>query len=337
MKVPLEPHYRQRYYELLEETFDSGFLSEGRMVERFENRFGEFVCGLNAAAVSNCGMGLLSVLEFLGVRGYEVIMPSNTFMATPLAARHAGAEVVYADCNREDLCLSLEDLKKRITRRTKAVILVHIGGHLAFQSREIADFLAEREIALIEDCAHAHGASWNGRAAGSFGVAGVYSFYATKTMPLGEGGMVVTSSSELDLWVHKYRNYGKFEYKIPGMNCRMNEVTAALGLVQMERLPMILDWKRALAEKYDRIFDNRVRLPEGMASGYYKYIVFDTDVMEKTGAVFDRLCHEIENVRADLPNSEWVRDHHSCPPIYFGWEGSELSEETLFSRLIGNK
>jgi len=337
MKIPFESSYRKKYFELLNEVFDSDFLSEGRMVEKFEERFGRYVGDLKAAAVSNCGMGLLSVLEFLGVRGHEVIVPTNTFMATPLAARHAGAEVVYADCNREDLCLSLEDLKKRVTRRTRAVILVHIGGHLAFQSQEIADFLAEREIALVEDCAHAHGADWNGRAAGSFGVAGVYSFYATKTMPLGEGGMVVTSSSDLDSWVRKYRNYGKFEYRIPGMNCRMNEVTAALGLVQMERLPMILDWKRVLAAKYDRIFESRVRLPEGMASGYYKYIVFDTNVMEKTGAVFDRLCHEIENVRADLPNSEWVRDHHSCPPIYFGWEGAELSEETMAARLIRGK
>jgi dTDP-4-amino-4,6-dideoxygalactose transaminase len=337
MKIPFEPEYRERYYALLDELFDSNFLSEGPMVERFEGRFGACVGGLKATAVSNCGMGLLSVLEFVGVRGHEVIVPSNTFMATALAVRHAGADVVYADCNRKDLCLSLEDLKKRITRRTKAVILVHIGGHLAFQSQEIADFLAEQGIALIEDCAHAHGAHWNDKSAGSFGLAGVYSFYATKTMPLGEGGMVVTNSEDVDYWVRKYRNYGKFEYKIPGMNCRMNEVTAALGLVQMDRLPVILEWKRALAKKYDGIFENRVRFPQGMVSGYYKYIVFDTNVTEKTGAVFDRLCHEIEGIKTSLPHSEWIRDHHCCPPIYFGWDGADLSMEELSKRLIGKR
>jgi dTDP-4-amino-4,6-dideoxygalactose transaminase len=214
------------------------------------------------------------------------------------------------------------------------VILVHIGGHLAFESHEIAAYLAECEIALIEDCAHAHGAEWNGLTAGSFGLAGVYSFYATKTMPLGEGGMIVTRDPEMDAWVRKFRNYGKFEYKVRGLNSRMNEVTAALGLVQLERLPLILDWKRKLAAKYDRIFENRVRFPVGMISGFYKYIVFDTVLLEKTGAVFDVLCHDIEGNPAYLPNSKWVREHHACVPIYYGWDGADLTEKELTQRLI---
>lgn len=334
MKVIFEEPYRRRYAELLEEVFDSGFLSEGDMVRRFEAEFSRLTGGLECAAVANCGLGLWAVLECLGVRGREVVVPTNTFMATPLAARKAGAEVVYADCNRDDLCLSLEDLQRRITPRTAAVVLVHVGGHLAFESQAIADFLRERNIPLVEDCAHAHGASWNDRVAGGFGVAGVYSFYATKTMPLGEGGMAVSRDPEITRWIRSFRNYGKFDYAVQGLNCRMNEVTAALGLVQLERLPRILEWKRRLAAKYDQVFPNRVRFPPGMVSGYYKYVVFDEPVREFTGAVFDPLCHEIEKTGLSLPNAEWARARHACPPIWYGWDGADLTPGELRRRVL---
>lgn len=335
MKVILEEPYRRRYAQLLEEVFDSGFLSEGVMVGRFEVEFARQVGGLECTAVANCGLGLWAVLERLGVRGREVVVPTNTFMATPLAARQAGARVVYADCNREDLCLSLDDLKRRITPRTAAVVLVHVGGHLAFQSPDIASFLEERGIPLVEDCAHAHGATWNGRSAGAFGVVGVYSFYATKTMPLGEGGMVVSRDPDLTRWIRSFRNYGKFDYVVSGLNCRMNEVTAALGLVQLERLPRILEWKRRLAAKYDQVFSNRVRFPEGMVSGYYKYVVFDEPVQEVTGPVFNPLCHEIEGITEVLPNAQWVKEHHACPPIWYGWDGADLDPWELRRRILG--
>ncbi|WP_320040081.1 DegT/DnrJ/EryC1/StrS family aminotransferase [uncultured Desulfobacter sp.] len=333
MFVPFESTARQKYITLLEEVFDSGFLSEGSMVKRFEAGFSELTGGLKCVALANCGLGLMAALEYIGVEGGEVIVPTNTFMATPLSVRRAGARVVYADCNREDLCLSFKDLKKRITPLTRAVIIVHIGGHLAFETEQIAAYLKKRNIALIEDCAHAHGGVLNGRCAGSFGLAGIYSFYATKTMPLGEGGILTTRELSLVNWTQKWRNYGKFEYKIPGINARMNEVTAALGLVQLERLPMILKWKQKLAEKYDQIFDNRIHFPKGMQSGYYKYIVFNTDPAEKTGAVFDTLCHEIDGLTDCFPNAEWVSRHHACPPIFFGWDGADLSSKDLSKRL----
>jgi dTDP-4-amino-4,6-dideoxygalactose transaminase len=335
MKVVIDSRTRLRYFALLEEVFDSGFLSEGGMVRRFEEAFGAFTAIPECIAVANCGLGLQAVLEGLDVRGREVVVPTNTFMATPLAARKAGAEVVYADCGREDFCLSLKDLARRITPRTAAVVLVHVGGHIAFQSEAIAAFLAERGIPLVEDCAHAHGATWNGMAAGGFGVAGVYSFYATKTMPLGEGGIVVSRDPQLAAWVRDWRNYGKFAYRVPGTNARMNEVTAALGVAQLERLPEILAWKQALAARYDAVFPERLRLPAGMVSGYYKYIVFDVPLREATGKVFDPLCHEIEGRPGDFPGAAWVREHHACPPIWYGWDGAALPQEGLRERVAG--
>lgn len=337
MVIPFEEEYRKKFYELEEQIFDSNFWSEGKMQRTFEEKFGEYV-KLGARAVSSGGAGLLAILEYVDVHGKDVIVPANTFWADARAVQLAGGNVIFADCNKEDLCLSLEDLKKKVTANTKAVIVVHIGGHLAFQIEEIAQYCEEKGIALIEDCAHVHGGWWNGKTGGHYGLAGAYSFYATKTMPLGDGGMVVSQNSDLLKWIEKYRNYGKevidghVYYKLPdGFNFRINEFTAALGIVQIERLPQILAWKHELARKYDKIFENRVQLPKGMESGYYKYIVFDTPLSQETGQVFGPgdLGDVIAGVEADVPNSHWVVEHHKCAPIYLGYEYAEKSVEEL--------
>jgi dTDP-4-amino-4,6-dideoxygalactose transaminase len=328
----------------LDEIFESNFWSDGKMTRRFEESFEAFT-GLPSCAVTSGGTGLLSILEYVHVRDGEVIVPANTFWATAQAAKKAGAKVVYADCNKEDLCMSYTDMVSKVTPNTKAVILVHIGGHIAFETEKIARYCEEHHIALIEDCAHAHGAQWNGKCAGSYGLAGSYSFYATKTMPLGEGGMVVSKDRELIAWMKKFRNYGKevlpgniVTYPMKeGFNYRISEFTAALGIVQMEHLPVILEWKRTLAEKFDRIFDKRVVLPEGMVSGYYKYIVFDEELKEETGKVFNHtdFGNEIEGISLELPNSYWAAQHHKCAPIYYGWEQAELSAEAIKEYLLG--
>lgn len=343
MVLPFEKEYRERYYRLLDEVFASNFWSDGKMTRKFEEMFENFT-GLFSCAVSSGGTGLLSILEYIGVKGKEVIVPANTFWATAQAAKKAGASVVYADCNKNDLCLSYDDMVSKVTGDTKAVIVVHIGGHIAFEIEKIAKFCGEHGIALIEDCAHAHGAEWNGKAAGSWGIAGSYSFYATKTMPLGEGGMVVSRDEQLIAWMKKFRNYGKevlpgniVTYPVrEGFNYRISEFTAALGIVQMERLPVILEWKRMLAHKYDGIFQNRVILPPNMKSGYYKYIVFDQELSEQTGKVFNDtdFGNEIEGRKADLPNSYWAAAHHKCAPIYYGWDKAELPAEEIKRYLL---
>jgi len=342
MRIDLDANVRKRFHSLCEEVFDSGFLSDGPMLRRFEAVFSE-LSGLNAVAVCNGGAALQALFERIGVSGREVIVPANTFWATAAAARRAGGRLVYADCERDDLCMSLDDLQRKTGPNTAAVCITHIGGHIAFRIEEIAEFCRSRDIPLVEDCAHAHGATFKGRSAGSWGMAGAYSFYATKTMPLGEGGMIVTSNTELEEWLKRHRNYGKIvengsvRYTSPdGFNYRMNEITAALGLAQAESLPAVLEWKRTLAAKYDQIFENRVRLPQGMRSGYYKYIVFDQELTEETGKVFARsdFGNEIEGVACDLPNSWWVAEHHRCAPIWHGWDGAVLGVRELKQRLI---
>ena len=142
------------------------------------------------------------------------------------------------------MCLSLDSLKSSITENTKAIIVVHIGGHMAFEINEISDYCKNKGIFLIEDCAHAHGASFKGKPPGSYGIGGVYSFYSTKTLTVGEGGMLVSNDEDLFSFAKKWRNYGKPNYDIVGSNGRMNEVTAAFGVVQMQRAPQIIKFKR---------------------------------------------------------------------------------------------
>ena len=252
------------------------------------------------------------------MRGKTVLCPSNTFMADPLAIQVAGAKVEFVDCNRDDLCMSFADLERKIAaHRPAAVMLVHIGGHIAFEVERIAALCGAEGIVLIEDCAHAHGASWNGRRPGSYGDAGIWSFAPTKTISTGEGGLLVSRHPELVDYARAYRNYAKPDYAQPGLNYRMNEFTAAIGLLATERLEEIVAWKNTIArEQLDPAHEARVHLPDGMVSGYYKYIVF-APIERSTGKVYDEPCHRVMGHPVDLPNSDWVASNHWCVPLYY--------------------
>jgi len=305
---------RARFHALIDEVLDSNRWTEASLTGRFEDAWAAHN-DLPAVAVSSWAGGALAALHFAGVQGETVLCPSNTFMATPLAAIRAGANVEFVDCSREDLCMSFDDFEP------KAALLVHIGGHIAFDSERIARYCAENGIFLIEDCAHAHGATWSGRKPGSYGDAGVYSLYATKTISTGEGGVLVSKRPEVIEHARAFRNYGKTSYEIHGLNFRMSEFTAALGLVQIERLPEIVAWKNGVARDYlDSEYPGRLGLPDGMVSGYYKYIVFDW-LERSTGRVYDEPCHRILGHDVDLPNTDWVARNHSCVPLYYRPEG----------------
>ncbi|WP_249011951.1 DegT/DnrJ/EryC1/StrS aminotransferase family protein [Conexibacter sp. DBS9H8] len=315
---------RDRFHALIDEVIDSNRWSEATFTERFEQAWSDWN-GLPAVATSSWSGGALAALHFAGVEGETVLCPSNTFMATPLAAVRAGARVEFVDCNREDLCMSFADFEAKAERyRPKAALLVHIGGHIAFDAKRIADYCAAHDIFLIEDCAHAHGAEWRGSDGsvtkpGQYGDAGVYSFYATKTVSTGEGGILVSKRPELIEFARGFRNYGKPSYDVQGLNFRMNEFTAALGLIQTERMPDVVAWKNAVAREHldPRFPGSRLELPAGMTSGLYKYIVFDW-LEQSTGRVYDQPCHRIfGHTHVELPNTDWVAKHHSCPPLYY--------------------
>jgi len=311
-------------HESWDKIIESQRWSEGDFTNLFEEKWTKHN-NLGSVAFSSWGGAALAACEYFNLKGKIVLCPSNTFMATPLSAVKAGCQVEFVDCNKDDLCLSLDDLKVKIEKyKPAAVWLVHIGGHISFQIEEIAKLCTEKGIILLEDCAHAHGASWNGKRPGSWGDAGVYSFYATKTVSTGEGGILVTKHDKLVEFAKKYRNYGKFEYEVEGLNYRMSEFTAAIGCVQADRIDDIVGWKNEYAQKVlDPQHPNRVIFPDGMISGYYKYIVFD-EIEKSTGKVYDELCHTIMKKDYDLPNSEWVAKNHWCVPLYYKGAEEEI-------------
>jgi perosamine synthetase len=313
---------RERVLEIWDSILEGQQWSEGEWTRRFEEAWSGWN-GLGAVAFGSWTGGALAALEFAGVRRETVLCPSNTFMATPLAAVRAGADVRFVDCNREDLCMSFEDFERKVAQhRPRAAILVHIGGHIAFDAERIAELCRSEGIFLIEDCAHAHGARWGDRRPGVYGDAGVYSFYATKTVSTGEGGVLVSRHDDLLEFSRAFRNYGKPEHRVEGLNFRMSEFTAALATVQTERLDEIVAWKNAVArERLDPVHERRLELPEGMTSGLYKYVVFEP-IERSTGKVYDQPCHRLMGHSVDLPNTDWVAENHWCAPLYYRPDGS---------------
>lgn len=307
----------KKLHKMWDKIIETQKWSEGAFTEEFEKKWGNY-CGLESVAFSNWAGAALAALEFFNLKGKTVLCPGNTFIATALSIKKAGAQVEFVDCNKDDLCMSLEDLRLKIEQfKPAAVFLVHIGGHIAFQINEIAQLCEQKGIILLEDCAHSHGASWNGRKAGSWGDAGIYSFYATKTISTGEGGMLVSNNNDLIEFAKKYRNYGKPDYNVEGLNYRINEFAAAIGCVETDRLDEIVAWKNNYAKKeLDPRYLNRVRFPEGMISGYYKYIVFNL-IKKSTGKVYDTPAYQLMKSASHLLNCDWIAQNHWCVPIYY--------------------
>lgn len=305
-----------KIHEYFDKIVASNKWTEGYFTELFENKWAEYN-NLDSVAFSSWSGAAMAAMEFYNLKGKTVLCPSNTFMATPLSVINAGANIQFADCNRFDLCMSFDDLKEKAEKyKPAAVWIVHIGGHIAFEIEKIANYCKQHNIILLEDCAHSHGARWNNKHTGEWGDAGFYSFYATKTITTGEGGMLVSKNKDLIQFAKKYRNYGKFDYKVHGMNYRITEFAAAIGVVQTERLRDIIDFKNDHARILDSRYPNHLKLPEGMISGYYKYIIFD-EIEKSTGKVYDEQCHRILNHNVNLPNSDWVAKNHWCVPIYY--------------------
>ena len=316
-RIGFDQRDRARVHELWNEALDAEVWSEGPLTRGFEAAWATWN-GLPAVAMNGWTGAALAALEYFDVRGRTVLCPSNTFMAAPLAIEAAGGRVQFVDCNRGDLCMSYDDFQRKVeAHQPHAVMLVHIGGHIAFDVERIADLCRERGIVLLEDCAHAHGAAWHGRRAGTWGDAGIWSFAATKTISTGEGGMVVSNDPDLIEFARAFRNYGKPTYATFGMNFRMNEFTAALGIVGTERLDEIVAWKNTIARTHlDPVHPARIQLPDGMVSGYYKYVVFEP-IARSTGKVYEEPCHRIMGHDVHLPNTDWVAENHWCVPLYY--------------------
>ena len=234
-------------------------------------------------------------------RRRDRVLPVQHLQATPLAAMKAGARVECVDCNRDDLCMSFEDFERKAGVTARARRCWSTSAAISPSRPSDRALLPRDGIFLVEDCAHAHGAAWNGRRPGAFGDAGVYSLYATKTISAGEGGMLV---SRRRIWSPSPLISATTVSRARGRRPRtsgMSEFTAALGLVQIEWMEEIVGWKQELARTHlDPLFPSPLELPDGMTSGFYKYIVFE-ELARSTGMVYDDPCHRIMGDRMSCP------------------------------------
>jgi perosamine synthetase len=223
----------------IREVVLSGQFVSGGKVAEFEKEFAEFI-GVSDAAAVNSGTAALHVaLAVLGVGpGDEVIVPPITFMSTVTAVLHQNAKPIFADIDPTTFCISPADIRRRITPRTRAIIPVHLFGN-ASDMGGVMELAEEFNLFVIEDCAQAHGTEYKGKKVGSIGHLGAFSFFATKHMTTGEGGILTSNNKQ---WIENakvVRNHGmvnRDDHVCLGYNYRMNEIAAAMGLVQLKKL-----------------------------------------------------------------------------------------------------
>jgi len=223
------------------------------MTSEFERRFAEFLGVKHAVAVFNGTVALHASLAALGVGpGDEVITTPFTFVSTASTILHQNAIPVFADIELDTLNIDPSDVERKITERTKAIIVVHLAGHPA-EMDPILKIAKEHGLAVIEDCAQAIGSEYRGVKVGGLGDLGTFSFYQTKNMTTGEGGMVVTNRNDLAERVKLLINHGqveKYEYAFLGYNYRMTELQAALGIGQLERISELNRRRAEIARIY---------------------------------------------------------------------------------------
>lgn len=217
----------------------SGGLAQGPQVAAFETEFSDVVGGRECVAVNSGTSALHMALLALGVgAGDEVIVPSFTFAATANSVALAGATPVFGDIEPDSFCMDPEAVKAAITSRTRAIMPVHLYGHPAAMDR-LTPIAADHELLVIEDAAQAHAASLGGTPVGAFGDAGCFSFYPTKNMTSGEGGMVSAATAETARMVRLLRNQGmevRYRNEVIGFNTRLTDIHAAIGRVQLGKL-----------------------------------------------------------------------------------------------------
>ncbi len=238
------------------EVLASGIIAQGPRVAEFEERWAEYVGAPHAVALSNGTVALAAILAGLGIGpGDEVVTVSHTFNATVGTILAAGATPVFVDVEPDTYLIDAGRIEAVITTRTRAIMPVHLFG-LVTDMDMIAAIADRHGVAIIEDAAQAHGATYRGRKAGSFGHA-MFSFYATKNLTTGEGGIVTTRDDRLADWLRVYRNQGmreRYRHEILGTNIRLTDIAAAIGLVQLAKLERNNERRRALARRYDSAF-----------------------------------------------------------------------------------
>jgi len=360
--------------EKIEKILDGeGLLTMGENVWSFEKEFASFVGAKYGIATNSCTSALEIVLRALSIgEGDEVIVPCQTFIGTGSAVSICGAKPIFAEVD-ENFSIAIDDVKRKVTPRTKAVIVVHFAGLIQENIFELKKFLDSKGIYLIEDCAHAHGAKIGDIFAGNIGIAGCFSFYSTKILTCGEGGMITTNNEKIFKRAASLRNRGldiekKIEmYSNLGRNCRMTEFQAILGRYQLKKLEEFVIYRNRLAKTYIDILSDleergilrfQTYNDRYARHAYWRFIIFfekeiDREWIKKALQKYDikvdnpysPLLHLqpvfrklYETYQGMLKKSEQLAQTHICLPMHLGirLEDAEFITNQL-KRILYNK
>ncbi|OGG38372.1 aminotransferase [Candidatus Jorgensenbacteria bacterium RIFCSPHIGHO2_02_FULL_45_20] len=256
--LQMEPWFDEKEARAVFDYMDSGgWVTEFSRTREFEESVKRYVGSRYSAAVPNGALGLTLALAISGVGyGDEVLVPDFTMVATANAAKMLGARVTFIDIDPKTLCMDFELMKKAVSSKTKAVILVTINGRYPEEIESFVLFCRERNILLLEDAAQSLGSFKDGKHLGTFGDIGLFSFSAPKIITTGQGGILVTDNEEIYEKIKKYRDFGKEKpgedhYITMGSNFKFTDIQAVIGLEQMKKLPWRVERKKQIFSLYE--------------------------------------------------------------------------------------
>jgi perosamine synthetase len=341
--VYFPPEDRAKILAQIDQCLSTGQLTLGRLGEELEERFAAYL-GVDHAVTVSSGTSAIEIpLRAMGVDGGEVLVAANTFFATAAAVIAAGGRIRFVDCRPETMALDPEALRAAIGPDTVGAVAVHIGGLVSPDIVELRKICDDAGIWFFEDAAHAHGSAHDGQMAGTFGRAASFSFYPTKVMAGGEGGIIVTDDEHLAAEARIYRDQGKASFLTNlhtrlGYNWRMSEPHAAIALSQFGRLDEFIAHRQHVAARYDQQLAGTVvrplAVPDTARCNFYKYIAWLPEGVEReplkrllreeygvglSGEVYDTPLHRqpvFEPWAASaLPGAEQLCARHVCLPV----------------------
>ncbi len=316
--IPItKPYFDERETEAVAEVLSSGWVVQGPKVREFERLFEDFQGCKHAVATTSATTALHLALLSVGIgKDDEIIVPAFTHPATANVIRYVGAKPVFVDIKLPDYNIDPLEIEKKVTKKTKGIIPVHLFG-LPADMDPIMDVTTNFGLKVVEDAACAHGAVYRGRKVGTIGDCGAFSFHPRKSITTGEGGMLTTNNDDIAVRTRTLRSHGESvsdelrhkadeviypDYVMVGFNYRMTDIQAAIGVEQMRKLSHILGERRGLASRYNRLLselegDEYLALPhprDGFVHSYQSYVIL---IKENVKVKRDRLSNELQKRR----------------------------------------
>lgn len=323
-----------------ENALTSSARDGGKRVRDFESLMRDYLGCRHVIAVNSGTAALHAALLAAGIGpGDEVLLPSFTFVATANAVVASGARPVFVDISKDDYTIDVSDAKKKITRKTKAVIPVHLYGHPCDMGT-LGELAGKKSLVVIEDACQSLGSTYRKRQTGTLGEMGCFSLYASKVLTSGEGGAIATDDSRLAEKLKTIRNHGMvegYDTRVLGLNLRLPELAAAIAKVQMKKLQAMLAARRKNAQLLSELLKDKIVLPQEDASRAFNWYLYTVrfasgaardaarDALQKEGigatVYYDPPVHRTPFYRklgAKLPATDWCSRHVLSLPVHPG-------------------